>query len=185
MMFANPLPVLKGPHVMLRRPVSADIEARLAIGLHAEIVRAYGGSLDPAQPFRRQHAEEAIASLTDQPYAWVIDAEGFIGHVRFHNVDAHDRRAGLAIGIEDPTRLDRGLIGFDDETSARNCRDVLRRALWQYNLHLNEGKTKIERSSMFFIGGRKHEIESFDIPKRGARKQRDAIQRLMEISLHH
>jgi len=47
--------------------------------------------------------------LTAQPNAWVIDAEGFIGHVRFHNVDAHDRRAWLAIGIEDPTRLGRGL----------------------------------------------------------------------------
>jgi RimJ/RimL family protein N-acetyltransferase len=29
--------------------------------------------------------------------------------VRFHNVDSHDRRAALAIGIEDPARLDRGL----------------------------------------------------------------------------
>ena len=29
--------------------------------------------------------------------------------MRFHNVDSHDRRAALAIGIEDPALLDRGL----------------------------------------------------------------------------
>ena len=33
----------------------------------------------------------------------------FLGHVRFHNLDNHDRRAALAIGIEGPARLDRGL----------------------------------------------------------------------------
>ena len=108
-MNADPLPDLKGAHLTLRRPVPADIEARFAIGRHAEIVRAYGRSFDPAEVFTRQHAERAIASLSNQPYAWVIDAGGFIGHVRFHSVDAHDRRAALAIGIEDPTWLGRGL----------------------------------------------------------------------------
>ena len=29
--------------------------------------------------------------------------------MRFRNVDSHDGRAALAIGIEDPARLDRGL----------------------------------------------------------------------------
>jgi hypothetical protein len=105
MMIATPLPVLRGSRLTLRRPVSADIDARLAIGRHAEIVRAYGRSFDATEPYTRQHAERTIGFLTDQPYAGVIDAAGFIGHVRFHTVDANDRRAGLAIGIEDPTRL--------------------------------------------------------------------------------
>ena len=109
MMIATPLPVLRGSRLTLRRPVSADIDARLAIGRHAEIVRAYGRSFDATEPYTRQHAERTIGFLTDQPYAWVIDAGGFIGHVRFHTVDAKDRRAGLAIGIEDPTRLAQGL----------------------------------------------------------------------------
>ncbi len=60
-------------------------------------------------PYTRQHAVRAISFLTGQPYAWVIDVEGFIGHVRFHTVDAKDRRAALAIGIEDPALLGRGL----------------------------------------------------------------------------
>lgn len=46
--------------------------------------------------------EKAIAFAAGQPFAWVIDVDGFIGHVRFHSLDAHDRRAALAIGIEDP-----------------------------------------------------------------------------------
>jgi RimJ/RimL family protein N-acetyltransferase len=109
MMIPTPLPILKGRCLTLRRPVPGDVEARLAIGRHAEIVRAYGRSFDPAEVFTRQHAERAITSLIDQPYAWVIDAGGFIGHVRFHSFDAHDRRAALAIGIEEPTRLGQGL----------------------------------------------------------------------------
>jgi RimJ/RimL family protein N-acetyltransferase len=107
-MIATPLPVLKGTHVTLRRPGPADVERRLALGRHAEIVRAYGGSFDPAAPYTRQHAERAIGLLIDQPYAWVIDVGGFIGHVRFHTVVSHDRRAALAIGIEDPAKLGQG-----------------------------------------------------------------------------
>jgi hypothetical protein len=40
MMLPTPLPILKGQCLTLRRPVLDDIEARLAIGRHAEIVRA-------------------------------------------------------------------------------------------------------------------------------------------------
>jgi RimJ/RimL family protein N-acetyltransferase len=109
MILPTPMPILKGLCLMLRRPVLDDVEARLAIGRHAEVVRAYGRSFDPAERFTREHAERSIAFLIDQPYAWVIDVGGFIGRVRFHNVDSHDRRAALAIGIEDPARLDRGL----------------------------------------------------------------------------
>ena len=47
--------------------------------------------------------------------------------MRFHNVDSHNRRAALAIGIEDPARLDRGLgtealrlaLGFGFATGLR------------------------------------------------------------------
>jgi hypothetical protein len=83
MMIAIPLPVLRGWSLTLRRPVLADIEARLAIGRYAEIVRAYGRSFDPTEPFTRQHAERAIALFIDQPYAWVTDVGRFIGHGRF------------------------------------------------------------------------------------------------------
>jgi hypothetical protein len=67
------------------------------------------GASSELRCFTREHTERSIAFLIDQPYARVIDVWGFIGHVRFHNVDSHDRRAALAIGIEDPARLDRGL----------------------------------------------------------------------------
>jgi RimJ/RimL family protein N-acetyltransferase len=107
-MFATPLPVINGFNVTLRRPETADVEARFAIGRHAEIIRAYGGSFNPEQPYTRENAEREIAFIENHQYAWVIDAGGFIGHVRFHNLDAHDQRASLAIGIEDPARLGKG-----------------------------------------------------------------------------
>ena len=70
------MPILKGLCLTLRRPVLDDVEARLAIGRHAEVVRAYGRSFDPAERFTREHAERSIAFLIDQPYAWVIDVGG-------------------------------------------------------------------------------------------------------------
>jgi RimJ/RimL family protein N-acetyltransferase len=107
-MIDGSLPILKGDRVTLRRPVAADVDARLAIGRHAEIVRAYGGSFDPDKPFTRKEAESAITSLTEQPYAWVIDVGGFIGQVRFHSINTHDKRAMFAIGIDNPARLGQG-----------------------------------------------------------------------------
>jgi hypothetical protein len=34
--------------------------------------------------------------------------------------------------------VDDFFIGFDDEVEAYRCKDILRRALWDYNLHFNE-----------------------------------------------
>ena len=81
--------------------------------------------------------------------------------------------------------VDDFFIGFDNEVEAHRCKDILRRALWDYNLHFNETKTGIKRSSAFFDDSWKYEIDSFDIPKRNLQKQRDAIHRLMEIALEH
>jgi hypothetical protein len=39
-----------------------------AIGRHAEIVRAYRRSFDPAAGLTREHAERSIAFLIDQPW---------------------------------------------------------------------------------------------------------------------
>lgn len=101
-------PELKGARLTLRRPRPADVEARLALGLHREIVEAYGGSFDPAASFTRSHAEAAIRFITEQDQAWVIDAGRFIGHLRFHGLVRQDRRAALAIGIDDPACLGKG-----------------------------------------------------------------------------
>lgn len=103
------LPVLKGPRVTLRRPVPADVDALLAIGRHAEVVRAYGGTFDPSSPLTRAEAERAIAKIEGERWSWVIDAGGFVGSIGFHSHWAPDRRAALAVGIEDPARLGQGL----------------------------------------------------------------------------
>ena len=102
------LPELRGTRLVLRRPAPRDVEARLALGLHREIVEAYGGTFDPDAIFTRGEAEAAIRSIEQQDWAWVIDAGPFIGHVRFHGKKAQDRRANLAIGIDDPGCLGKG-----------------------------------------------------------------------------
>jgi RimJ/RimL family protein N-acetyltransferase len=78
------------------------------LGRHREIVEGYGGTFDPTTPFTRSHAEAAICFIEEQDNAWVIDAGRFIGHVRFYDLVKQDKRAALAIGIDDPAYLGKG-----------------------------------------------------------------------------
>lgn len=102
------LPELKGVRLVLRRPRPGDVEERLALGRTREIVEAYGGTFDPDAPFTRRQAQAAIRFIEEQDHAWVIDAGRYVGHIRLQGLDPHDRRASLAIGIEDPALLGRG-----------------------------------------------------------------------------
>jgi RimJ/RimL family protein N-acetyltransferase len=99
---------LRGSRIVLRKPVPEDVDARLSLGRHQEIVEAYGGTFDPGASFTRAQAEAAIRFIETQEHAWVIDARSFIGHIRFHSWADKDRRAALAIGIENPAFLGKG-----------------------------------------------------------------------------
>ena len=103
------VPVLVGDRLILRAPRSSDVEDRLALGRDPEIVRMYGG--DPDSPaLTREQAESWVARLMDHRCAWVIDHEGrAVGGLRLDDIDTHDRRASLAIGIQDPVLLGQGL----------------------------------------------------------------------------
>jgi RimJ/RimL family protein N-acetyltransferase len=103
------LPVLRGARVTLRRPRPEDAAARLRLGTDAEIFRMYGGSRADMRPMTEDAAKRWVQRLLEQNYAWVIEAEQLIGQIRLHRVDLRDRRASLAIGIEDPARLGIGL----------------------------------------------------------------------------
>jgi hypothetical protein len=76
-------------------------------------------------------------------------------------------------------------IGFDNEAKARECRDALRRTLWDYNLHLNETKTEILRSARVFDSGWKYDINNFVISDASAPKQYEDVERLLDIALRH
>jgi RimJ/RimL family protein N-acetyltransferase len=49
------------------------------------------------------------ATVLDQDYAWIIEAGSLIGEIRLDRVNWRDRRASLAIGIEDASQLGKGL----------------------------------------------------------------------------
>ena len=107
---SNPnLPVLRGERVTLRRAREEDVEARLKLGTDAEILRMYGGSRGDVRPMNREAAKRWVRWLLDHDHAWVIETDALIGHIRLDRVDLKDRRASLAIGIEDPARLGIGL----------------------------------------------------------------------------
>jgi hypothetical protein len=50
-----------------------------------------------------------LLDFYDQDYAWIIEAGSLIGQIRLDRVDLRDRRANLAIGIEDRGQLGIGL----------------------------------------------------------------------------
>lgn len=102
-------PILVGERLTLRAPCRSDIDDRLAIGRHPQIQRMYGVEPD-GRALTREEAEAWLARLIDHPWAWVIEHEArAVGELRLDGINTHDRRASLAIGINDPALLGQGL----------------------------------------------------------------------------
>ena len=102
------LPTLIGKTVALRPPQPEDAAARLALGSDAEIVRMYGDSLSDVRPMTLHDATRWVSGLQKHDHAWIIEAGSVIGHICLDRVDFRDRKACLAIGIDDPARLRKG-----------------------------------------------------------------------------
>jgi hypothetical protein len=81
--------------------------------------------------------------------------------------------------------VDDFFIGFEDEAAARRCIDELRRALWEFNLHLNEDKTQIVRSAFIIDSGWKFDLDNFQVSDKSDAEQRAGVERLLEIALGH
>jgi RimJ/RimL family protein N-acetyltransferase len=69
----------------------------------------YGGNLSDLRPMTEDAARRWVQRLLDQDYAWIIEAGSLIGEIRLHGIDLRDKRARLAIGIEDASQLGKGL----------------------------------------------------------------------------
>jgi Acetyltransferase (GNAT) domain len=96
----------------LAPPRPEDYEARLRFGTDTEIIRMYGGSSDDVRSTTAEAARRWVQGLLEQDYAWVIEVGTPIGQIRLDRVDLRDRRASLAVGIEDRTLLGIGLATF-------------------------------------------------------------------------
>ncbi len=103
------LPILIGQRVTLRRPRGEDFKARVTLGTDAEIVRMCGGSRSEVRPMTEEEARRWVQQLLDHDYAWVIESDTLIGHIRLDRLDLRDMRASLAIGIDDKAQLGIGL----------------------------------------------------------------------------
>src|SRR5690349_7842647 len=104
-------PSLQGDRVRLRPLDPRDIEARRALSIVPEIVRAFGGDTPAPDATLSDAALNAwFERESAEPYSWAIEFDArFIGTVRLHSLDAHDGRASMAIGILDADLLGRGL----------------------------------------------------------------------------
>lgn len=82
----------------------------MQLGQASEIMRMFGVDPRDVPPLTLEAATAFVDRLSKHPHAWVIDhQEQFLGEIRLDNLDMHDRRATLAIGLYDPDRLGRGL----------------------------------------------------------------------------
>jgi len=95
--------------MVLRPSVDDDVAARLRLGNDPDIIRLYGGSRAGVRPMTENDATRWVQNLREHDYAWVIERGTLIGAVRLDHVDLRDRRASLAVGIDDKARLGLGL----------------------------------------------------------------------------
>lgn len=157
------LPILKGARVTLRRPCPADVEARRRLGNDPEIIRMYGGSHSDAQSMTQDNAERWVQKLQDHDYAWVIDVGQLIGAIRLDRVDLRDKRASLAVGIDDKLRLGMGLGAEAVRLVLQYAFDVLK--LHRISVRVVEYNTRALRAYQkcgFVIEGREREAALVD-----------------------
>jgi RimJ/RimL family protein N-acetyltransferase len=102
--------LLEGERIRLRPVGDGDVEGRLALGSHAEIIRMFGGSTRELRPLTPEAARAWCDRIRLHPSAWIIEESGrLIGEARLDNIDRRDSRCTMALGIYDPARLGQGL----------------------------------------------------------------------------
>ena len=122
-------PTLSGMSVTLRAPKPEDVADRLALGQAPEVVRMFGGDPNALPPLTEGAAKRWVDSLAAHPNAWAVEHEGrLLGEIRLDDLDEHDRRARLAVGLFDPTKLGKGL-------GREAIRLVLKHAFGELALH--------------------------------------------------
>ena len=122
-------PTLSGKSVTLRAPKSEDVADRLAQGRAPEVVRMFGGDPNALPPLTEAAAQRWVDGLAAHPHAWVVEHEGrLLGEICLDDLDQHDRRARLAVGLYDPAKLG---IGLGREA----IRLVLKHAFGKLGLH--------------------------------------------------
>ena len=101
------LPALVGKSVTLRAPQRSDAVVRLRLGNDRDIARMYGGNTRDIRPMTMEDAMKWVDQLLGQDYAWIIEVVTSSGTSAF--ASATGTRASLAVGIDDPMQLERGL----------------------------------------------------------------------------
>lgn len=151
-------PVLGDGALRLRAPIAADIDARLALGSHVDIIRMFGATQAP-ETYTRAMAQDWVDAQLNEPHAYVIEQAGRLtGALRLHSIDAHDRRASLAIALLDPAMLGRGIgtramsILLDHAFGAMNLHRITIRVI-DYNARAIAAYTKLG----FRVEGRERE----------------------------
>jgi RimJ/RimL family protein N-acetyltransferase len=126
MILPSPLPSLRTPRLVLRRPIPTDIADRLSLGRDPEIYRNLGADTRHLNPLTDEQAKGWVDNIASHPAAWVIEHQGrAIGEILIDNFVEADQRAGLIIGILDKSALGKGLGTEAIRAVAEFCFDVL------------------------------------------------------------
>jgi RimJ/RimL family protein N-acetyltransferase len=114
---------------ILRKPEDGDAAQRLKLGRHPDVLIGYGVVTPAPMPMSLEDAQQWVHNIKINPYAWIIEYKGSLaGVVRLDNVDHADKRASLAVGIENHNLLGKG-IGTDV------VREILKYAFNKMYLH--------------------------------------------------
>ena len=113
------------------------------------------------------------------------DTSKIIAELLLAGVQKHPDLASHLSGRPAYRLVDDFFIGFEDEARAQACLDALRRALWDFNLHLNDAKTKILHSRFMFDGEGewRREMDGLRLDGADPNAQRDALFALTGVAV--
>ena len=113
------------------------------------------------------------------------DTSKLIAELLLAGVQRHPALAPHLSGRAAYRLVDDFYVGFGDEAQAQACLDALRRAMWDFNLHLNDAKTKILHSRLMFDGEGewRREMDGPRLDGAGPEAQRDALLALTGVAV--
>lgn len=111
------------------------------------------------------------------------DTSHLIAEILLSAVERYRPLADATKGRPATRLVDDFMFGFDVDSEAQNALGHLRDSLWEYNLQLNDDKTKILSSSAVFESRDNIIISHIRIFERTAQQQKSGIRRLLDATL--
>ncbi|MGE3477669.1 MAG: RNA-directed DNA polymerase [Rhodospirillaceae bacterium] len=112
------------------------------------------------------------------------DTSRLVAEILMNGVEKDEEFANAIKGRPICRLVDDYVVGFESESAAHHALTALRRALWNFNLQLNEQKSRVVSSRQPSLEKWRHDLDRMRVADANSKAQREDISRLVDVILH-